>query len=277
MKTFTFFIILMLIVNLNVSAQGFKDILEKLKTLEVSLDSLEAKQASEAQVSQKTMNELQEVITRLNTRIGMLPEPKNVPPVVQQKTAEDKPKLICKPYGYVKLDIAYDQARSNNGNYVFWVKSPVSSDKKDSEFNMTPRQTRLGLDLNYEGLKGRNVSARFEMDFYGGGTENKTMLMMRHSFLKVDFGKYYLLAGQTSDVFSPLVPNTVNYTVLWNCGNIGYRSPQIQFGNKVTEGLEIVGAVSRNLPGDVDNDGNDDGEYSSIPQCRLAHPMSIRK
>ena len=337
MKTFTFFIIIMLMVNLNVSAQGFKDILEKLETLEKSLDNLEAKQeketqnlqkqltvikpqqsatgeknflrpleiqigdmkseittvaagvneltkeveqlkgdvkqASEVKVSQETMNELQEVITRLNTRIGMLSEPKNDPPIVEQKAVEDKPKLICKPYGYVKLDMAYDQARSNNGNYVFWIEPPASSDKKDSEFNMTPRQTRLGLDLHYEGLKGRNVSARFEMDFYGGGTENKTMLMMRHGYLKVDFGKYYLLAGQTSDIFSPLVPTTVNYIVLWNCGNIGYRSPQIQFGNKVTEGIEIVGAVSRNLPGDVDNDGNDDGEDSSLPavQARASY------
>ena len=158
-------------------------------------------------------------------------------------------KLTIKPYGYFKLDMAYDQARTNNGNYVFWVES---SEDKDSEINLTARQTRLGVNFIYDELNNRTVSGRFEIDFYGGGAENKNMIMMRHGYLKVDFGKYYILAGQTSDVLSPLVPNTVNYTVLWNCGNIGYRRPQIQLGNSVKNGVEIIGALSRNIAGSVE-------------------------
>jgi len=181
--------------------------------------------------------------------------------------------LIFKPYGYFKLDMAYDQARTNNGNFIFWVDDPGPSKDKDSEFNMTARQTRIGANINYEGLEDREVSGRFELDFYGGGAENKNMLMMRHAYLKVSSDKYYLLAGQTSDVISPLVPTTVNYTVLWNCGNIGYRHPQIQFGTTVKNSIEIVGALTRNTPGDTDGDGNDDGEDSSIPtvQARISY------
>ena len=114
-------------------------------------------------------------------------------------------KLVFKPYGYFKLDMAYDQARTNDGNFVFWVNPSDPSKDKDSEFNMTARQTRIGGNVSYEGLKDKKVSARVELDFYGGGAENKNMLMMRHGYLKVDFGKYYLLAGQTSDILSPLV------------------------------------------------------------------------
>ena len=138
---------------------------------------------------------------------------------------------------------------------------------------MTSRQTRLGADLYYEELEKTIVSARFEFDFYGGGAENKNLPMLRHAYFKVNFGKYYFLAGQTSDIFSPLLPTTVNYTVLWNCGDIGYRHPQIQFGNNTNKGLEIVGALSRNISGDFDNDGNDDGEDSSLPtvQVRLSY------
>lgn len=187
--------------------------------------------------------------------------------------------LTIKPYGYFKFDMAYDQARTNNGNYVFWVES---SEDKDSEINLTARQTRLGVNFIYDELNNRTVSGKFEIDFYGGGTENKNMIMMRHGYLKVDFGKYYLLAGQTSDVLSPLVPNTVNYTVLWNCGNIGYRHPQIQFGNSVKNGVEIIGALSRNIAesveGEVNNvkvdkNDNDDGEDSSLPsvQARISY------
>ena len=183
--------------------------------------------------------------------------------------------IFFEPYDYIKLDMAYDQARTNNGNYVFWVNSDTE-EIHESEFNMTARQTRLGANINYDDLDDKVVTARFEFDFYGGGDENKNLPMLRHGFVKIDFGKYYLLAGQSSDVFSPLVPSTVNYTVLWNCGNIGYRHPQIQFGYNFDYGFEIVGALSRNIPGDFDNDGNDDGENSSFPsiQTRVSYQNS---
>lgn len=183
----------------------------------------------------------------------------------------DDPKLTVKPYGYFKLDMAYDTARTNDGNFAMWVNNNGGGDD-DNEFNMTARQTRLGANISYEGLDDVSVTGRIEMDFYGAGTENKNIPMMRHAFLKVNYGSYYVLAGQTSDVFSPLNPTTVNYTVLWNCGNIGYRHPQIQVGNSVTKGLEIVGALSRDMPGDFDGDGTDDGEDSGLPalQARVS-------
>lgn len=179
-------------------------------------------------------------------------------------------KLDITSYGFFKFDMAYDKAQTNNGNYVFWVNNNPNN---NDEFNMTARQTNLGALINFDGQQGRKVSARIEFDFYGGVDENKNNPMMRHGYLKVDFNKYYLIAGQTSDIISPLVPTTLNYTVLWNCGNIGYRRPQIQIGNIVTRGFEIVGALTRNISGDVDKDGNDDGEENSFPtvQARLSY------
>jgi hypothetical protein len=183
--------------------------------------------------------------------------------------------LTIKPYGFIKLDMAYDQARTNNGNYAFWVNS-AGNKSEESEFNMTARQTRLGANISYDNLDDKVVTARFEVDFYGGGTENKNMPMLRHGYMKIDYGKYYILAGQTSDVISPLVPSTVNYTVLWNNGNIGYRHPQLQIGFTCDHGVEFVGALSRNIAGDFDNDGNDDGESSSLPtvQGRVSYGSS---
>lgn len=175
-------------------------------------------------------------------------------------------KLTINPYGFLKFDMAYDRAQTNNGNYVFWVNT---NPENDDEFNMTARQTNLGATISYEGQQGRKVSARFEFDFYGGGDENKNMPMLRHGYLKVDFNKYYLIAGQNSDIISPLVPMTLNYTVLWNCGNIGYRRPQIQIGNAVTRGIEIIGSLSRNISGDFDHDNNDDGEESPVPTVQM--------
>lgn len=178
-----------------------------------------------------------------------------------------------KPYGFFKFDMAYDQARTNNGNYIFWVNNVPDGMDKDNELNVTARQTRLGVNLITEEFENKRVTARFELDFYKGPDENKNYPMLRHAYLKVDFDKFYILAGQTSDVISPLVPATLNYTVLWNSGNPGYRRPQLQVGNQVKEGFQVVGALSRNIAGDLDGDGSDDGEDFGLPtvQARLSY------
>ncbi len=181
--------------------------------------------------------------------------------------------LKITPYGFFKLDMAYDQARTNNGNYVFYVQKVGDDEDKDNEFNMTARQTRLGMNLAYEEVDGKKVSARFEGDFYGGGTENKNFVMLRHAYMKIEFENAYMIAGQTSDIISPLVASTVVYVVLWESGNIGYRRPQLQFGNKVSEGVSFAGAFTRNIAGSVDSDGVDDGEDNPFPsvQARLSY------
>ena len=51
-----------------------------------------------------------------------------------------------KPYGMVKLDAAYDDSRTTAGNFVLYVPNE-SLHKDDNEFNMTARQTRVGLDI----------------------------------------------------------------------------------------------------------------------------------
>ncbi len=183
------------------------------------------------------------------------------------------PSLKITPYGYIKLDSSYDTARTSHGNFAMWVNDNGGGDD-DNDFNMTARQTRLGADIAFDNLSGPQVTGRFEVDFYGaGGGENKNGILMRHAFLKVDFDGWWIIAGQTWDVISPLNPSTVNYPVLWNCGNIGYRHPQLQLGMKMDSGLELVGSLSRNIGDDIDSDGVDDGRDSGIPtlQARVSY------
>ena len=76
---------------------------------------------------------------------------------------------------------------------------------------------------------------------------------MRHAYLKLDWPKsrFNIIAGQTSDVISPLYPQTVNYSVGWWTGNIGYRRPQLRFTkamriNKDVD-LKLEGAFARTI------------------------------
>lgn len=156
-------------------------------------------------------------------------------------------------YGYIKLDSAWDSARTEPGNFVKWVVlSPGNPD--DEVFTMTVNQTRLGLSLRGpDEEEGLEVSGRVEIDFYGGGAENKPNPMLRHAYVKMawpDSG-WEFLAGQTSDLISPLVPNTINYSVAWWAGNIGYRRPQLRLTKAIeisdVSHMEVAAAITRDI------------------------------
>ena len=190
-------------------------------------------------------------------------------------------------YGYLKLDMAYDSSRIDNGNYAKWVDSESTNDD-DNQFNMTANETRLGMLINGPDNGNMKTSGRVEVDFYGGGDENKAHLMMRHAYLKLDWPKsrFSIIAGQTSDVISPLYPSTVNYSVLWWCGNIGYRRPQLRFTKEMRINKDVdlklegafVRTIGRNDAVAAPN-GTESGEDSGRPtlQGRVSMTLPLYK
>jgi hypothetical protein len=190
-------------------------------------------------------------------------------------------KFQFEPYGYIKLDASYDDSRTNYGNFVLYVPGE-SANKNDDEFNMTARQTRFGMNIAAPNSDDWTAQGRIEIDFYGDGSsrhENKAEPMLRHAFLKMSKEGLRIIAGQTSDVISPLNPYTLNYTVGWAGGNIGYRRPQlgITYDYSLDNGNRLVTAVSiARASGlvneDLDLDGENDGEDAGIPsvQARVA-------
>jgi len=174
-------------------------------------------------------------------------------------------------YGRLKLDAAYDTSRIDAGNYAKWVQSEASN-KNDNQFNMTANESRLGMWIYGPKDTELKTSGRVEIDFYGGGSENKSNPMLRHAYMNLDWpqDKFSITAGQTSDVISPLVPYTLNYSVAWWAGNIGYRRPQIRLTKSYAidknVDLKLEGAIARTIglssgsftPGDA-------GEDAGIP------------
>ena len=158
------------------------------------------------------------------------------------------------PYGYIKLDASYDTALTNDGNFAY-VVLPYAEGEEEEEFNMTAKQTRLGIKLNGGGTDDIDVSGVVEWDFYGGGGENKPLLMFRKAYMLMKTEHVDILAGQTSDVISPIVPTTLNYIVLWKSGDIGYRRPQIRLSKGVPVGggskLLFEAAATRSMGRDA--------------------------
>jgi len=155
-----------------------------------------------------------------------------------------------KPYGYIKLDASFDSALTNDGNFAYIVL-PYVGGEEQSEFNMTAKQTRLGLKMKGGGTDEMDLSGVIEFDFYGSGGENKSSPMLRKAYMVWKTEHVDILAGQTSDVISPIVPTTLNYIVLWKSGDIGYRRPQVRLSKMIPVGggsrLDVEVAATRSM------------------------------
>ena len=76
--------------------------------------------------------------------------------------------------------------------------------------------------------------------------ENQATIQIRHAYAEVYNDNFRLLAGQTSDLISPLVTHTVNYSVGWAGGNIGFRRMQVRYERYLnfTDTFQITPAVA---------------------------------
>ncbi len=174
-----------------------------------------------------------------------------------------------KPHGYIKLDLVYDTSSNNAGNYLLYVNPETATNNDDDMFSATARQTRLGMDVLAPNIGDLEVMGRVEVDFYNPqiDQENKSTPMMRHAYGQLKGADWSVLFGQTSDVVSPLFPDTLNYTIGWLGGNIGYRSPQLRYTKTVDcptgEGkVKMEVALARQNGQDYDgvlDDGQDEG------------------
>ena len=190
-------------------------------------------------------------------------------------------------YGYVKLDAAYDTGSASPGNFVKWIElEPLNP--HDSQFSMTANETRIGMWFRGPDDKEKSLQtgARVEIDFYGGGAENKPNPMLRLAYIDLHWRKsgWKLVVGQTSDLISPLFPSTINYSVQWWAGNIGYRRPQIQLVRDLALSdrakMQFAGAVTRNI-GSTDSifAGIDSGADAGVPglQGRLGWKLGTHR
>lgn len=173
-------------------------------------------------------------------------------------------------YGYVRLDAAYDTAKVYPGNYVVYLPLPLIN-KMDDQLDITANQSRIGLKIMGPEFAGGKGEGKIEFDFYGGGAENKSGFMMRHAYYEVNWpgSQFGVLAGQTWDVISPLLPDTINFTACWMAGNVGYRRPQVRLSQNLALGngskLAAKLALARNIGRTNASDHIESGADAGVP------------
>ena len=170
----------------------------------------------------------------------------------RKRLERDKPRVDF--YGYLKLDMAWDSAAMSEGDFARWVLPEVLS-KDDDQFSLTVRETRVGVKLTGPNSCGMEIDGCLEIDFYGGGSDYAEWLKLRHAFVRLTWPRLRLavLAGQTWDTHVPLHMPTINYTVGWWVGNLGFRRPQVRVTKDIPLGgcraLKLEAAAARTITG----------------------------
>ena len=197
-------------------------------------------------------------------------------------------------YGFLRMDAAYNTSRMSDTQIPVFVRSedpkaPGAAPENQSEFTLYTRMTRFGLNLKggeVEAMGSPKLTGRIEVDFYGGpASDSRNMFRMRHAWAKLQWGNFFLLAGQTSDLISPLYPSVNADMLMWGTGNLADRRPQTRAQYTLPIGAAhlfiqgaagLTNAIDRK---DLDKNGVPDGEVSGLPtlQGRLALRLPIWK
>ncbi|WP_041463889.1 hypothetical protein [Pelodictyon luteolum] len=178
------------------------------------------------------------------------PVPSPASPQTAKPAVTAAPGVNVRLYGFARFDGSYDTGRLTPGNIALYA-APGSDG--DAEWNLTGNATRIGMDLSGPDTEAMKLSAKIEFDFFGGGTENAANPRLRHGYLKAYWPKSDLsiIAGQTWDLNSSLIPFVDDAGLMWDAGNIGGRHPQVRFtkgfkaGDK--ERVEVAVAAARTI------------------------------
>lgn len=219
-----------------------------------------------------------------------VPDQKATPPAVTLEQVREEAKKFAwtkgdyriVPYGILWFNMAYETQRTVDGDYVLYVYSP---DVRDYDaFHVSARATRLGLDLTGPKvplLGDAPSGGKVEIDFYSPVqvSENRASVMLRHAYVEVKNEYFRILAGQTWDLMSPLLPNTLMYSVGWGVGNLGYRRAQLRYERYIPASdwllLTLQGAVATNLWDEAPG-LNGDHEGWPVIQMRTAVTLGNR-
>lgn len=169
------------------------------------------------------------------------------------------------PYGSLWGSMIFSTERTSPGPFTLWVFS--REDHGEETFEIDARRTRLGVHVDGGPLSlgdaELSMGGRIEFDFFGQFLiQNRAGARMRHAYWEAKNSDWRLLVGQTWDVISPLRPGTLNFSVGWAGGNIGFRRAQF----RVERTLHLTDEVEMQLQTSLNQDIIDD--FPSTPGVR---------
>jgi len=187
----------------------------------------------------------------------------------------DEPKYGISFSGFLKSDFFYDtreNATIREGHFLLYPKEKsLDADGKDinakSSFNFLSIQSRLTGKISAPDAFGAKTSGVLEADFFGN--ENAAFVdangfRLRHAFVKLNWEKTELLAGQYWHPF--FIPGCFSGVVSFNTGvpvQPFSRNPQVRITHKLGK-LSIAGVLSAQRDF-TSPQGSASLRYSNIP------------
>lgn len=271
------------------------DVATALRALNARLDSIEARIEQPA-ASTQTEASLRAEVAELRAQLASLSETveaqtvtldrvcevtyieggsKGVPYLSGEKVPSQEPlqfitsKYRACLYGFVKLDGSYDTQQVKNGNLAFFALPDEGG--ADDEFNLTANQTRIGLKIDAPAHGNAEVFGKLELDFFGGGAENKPNPRLRLGYAEYKKPNWSLLAGQDWDTLITVLPRSVNFSYFGFQGRVGFRRPQVRYTRRTPLGqgtlVSKVG-LGRTIGDDVEGLSTDDGADAGFPHVQ---------
>ncbi len=156
-------------------------------------------------------------------------------------------------YGFARFDASYDTGTIYPGNIALWAQ-PENGRTHDGEWDLTAGATRIGMNLSGPDTERMKLTGNIEFDFLTGiSTENNQAPRLRHGYIKAYWpaSDFSILAGQTWDLVSSLLPFVDDPALIWDAGNIGSRHPQVRLTKGFATGnngrIEMAIAASRTI------------------------------
>lgn len=201
-----------------------------------------------------------------------------------KKLAWTKGDFKIVPYGSIWADMMYQTTRTNPGAFTLFVPSAALDD--EDAFIIDARRSRIGLDVEGPPIPffhNAKSSGRVEIDFHGNFiNENQPGIQLRHAYWQVKNEQFGFLVGQTWDVISPLYPGTLNYSVGWDGGNIGFRRTQFRLERYLTFSpvflLMLQGSLNQDIATDFPTTPGIEREPANWPliEARVAATLGPR-
>ncbi len=188
--------------------------------------------------------------------------------VLSAFSQESSPSWGIKLSGFIKTDIFYDtrQTSTTNGlreGHFFLFPDSVMTDMEGNDINANPSfhilniQTRIKGDISGPEAFGAKTSGAIEAEFFGTSESDLNGFRLRHAWVKLDWDKVTLLAGQT---WHPLFPSeSCPGTLSFNTGApfVPFsRNPQVRLTFRSGEGGISLTAYSQRDFTSTGPDGN---------------------
>jgi hypothetical protein len=183
--------------------------------------------------------------------------------------AQDADRVDVRVTGTILLNSFVTSRRTNNFDIPQFVTRPGVADSlgDGGGFGMTVRQARLGVRAFWPDVRGAEVRAELDTDFYGGQQASGfgdlfALLRVRRAVVDAAWNRVTVLIGQEVPLIAEYNPQSlamVGLSGLATSGNLWLWLPQVRGGVRVARGTSarldleaaILGAGSNETQGEL--------------------------